>query len=352
MMPSMILSGLFCGALLGFVMQRGRFCLTGGFRDMYIAKNNRMFYALLIAIAIQSLGVFTLIQLGVVQYDAGAFPWLGTIAGGYIFGLGIVYAGGCATGTWYRAGEGLIGSWIALATYMVMSAVMRSPHAEGLNQVLKTYSTEHNSIAATLGLSVWPLIALLVAVTLWVVRKELKKPKLRVATLPPRRRGLAHLLFEKRWHPFVTAVLIGLIALLAWPLSEATGRMFGLGITSPTANILQFLVAGQSKFLNWGVFLVLGIFLGSFIAAKASREFRVRAADAQTTLRSAAGGLLMGVGASMAGGCSIGNGLVMTAMMTWQGWVGLVFMILGVWTASWFLYVRPQRKAKLAAATA
>lgn len=52
----MILSGLICGALLGFVMQRGRFCLTGGFRDMYIAKNNRMFYALLIAISVQSVG--------------------------------------------------------------------------------------------------------------------------------------------------------------------------------------------------------------------------------------------------------------------------------------------------------
>jgi uncharacterized protein len=229
---------------------------------------------------------------------------------------------------------------------------MRSPHADGLNQVLKTYSTGHNSIAETFGFSVWPLIALLLVVTLWAVSKELRNPKLKVASLPPRRTGLAHLLFEKRWHPFVTAVLIGLIALLAWPLSEATGRMFGLGVTSPTANILQFLVAGQSKFLNWGVFLVLGIFLGSFIAAKASREFRVRAADAQTTLRSGLGGMLMGVGASMAGGCSIGNGLVMTAMMTWQGWIGLAFMILGVWTASWFLYVRPQRKAKLAAATA
>ncbi|NUV16422.1 hypothetical protein MS6207_00586 [Escherichia coli] len=64
-----------------------------------------------------------------------------------------------------------------------------------------------------------------------------------------------------------------MIALLAWPLSEATGRMFGLGITSPTANILQFLVAGDVKYINWGVFLVLGIFVGSFIAAKASREF-------------------------------------------------------------------------------
>ncbi|EOS0226016.1 thiosulfate utilization transporter TsuA/YeeE [Escherichia coli] len=348
-MFSMILSGLICGALLGFVMQRGRFCLTGGFRDMYIAKNNRMFYALLIAISVQSVGVFALIQAGLLTYEAGAFPWLGTVIGGYLFGLGIVLAGGCATGTWYRAGEGLIGSWIALFTYMVMSAVMRSPHASGLNQTLQHYTTEHNSIAETFNLSVWPLVAVLLVITLWVVMKELKKPKLKVATLPPRRTGIAHILFEKRWHPFVTAVLIGLIALLAWPLSEATGRMFG---TSPTANILQFLVAGDVKYINWGVFLVLGIFVGAFIAAKASREFRVRAADAQTTVRSGLGGVLMGFGASIAGGCSIGNGLVMTAMMTWQGWVGLVFMILGVWTASWLVYVRPQRKARLATAAA
>ncbi|STG42011.1 inner membrane protein [Escherichia coli] len=64
-------------------MQRGRFCLTGGFRDMYIAKNNRMFYALLIAISVQSVGVFALIQAGLLTYEAGAFPWLGTVIGGY-----------------------------------------------------------------------------------------------------------------------------------------------------------------------------------------------------------------------------------------------------------------------------
>lgn len=347
-----IFSGLICGALLGFVMQRGRFCLTGGFRDMYIAKNNRIFYALLIAIAVQSIGVFALISGGWLSYDAGAFPWLGTLFGGYVFGIGIVMAGGCATGTWYRAGEGLLGSWIALFAYMLTSAVMRSAHLTGFNQQLGKFSTAHNSIADTLGISVWPLIALLVVVTLAVVVKELRKPKLKMATLPPKRTGLAHLLFEKRWHPFVTAILIGLIATLAWPLSEATGRHFGLGITSPSANIIQYLVMGDSKFLNWGVFLVLGIFLGSFIAAKASREFRLRAADARTSVRSFGGGILMGFGASIAGGCSIGNGLVMTAMMTWQGWVGLAFMILGVWTASWFLFIRPQRKARLQTASA
>lgn len=234
---------------------------------------------------------------------------------------------------------------------MVTSAVMRSSHLAAFNQQMTTYSTPHNAIAATFGLSPWPFIAVLVLLTLWLARRELKKPKLAVAALPAKKTGLAHLLFEKRWHPFATAVLIGLIATLAWPLSIASGRHFGLGITAPSANIVQYLVIGDDKFINWGVFLVLGIFLGAFIAAKGSGEFRLRAADAATTVRSGAGGILMGFGATTAGGCSIGNGLVMTAMLTWQGWVGLAFMILGVWTASWYLFVRPRRQETLRAAS-
>lgn len=347
-MVQMIVTGLLCGALLGFVMQRGRFCLTGGFRDMYIAKDNRMFYALLIAIAVQSLGVFGLIQFGLVEFSAGTFPWVATIIGSFIFGIGIVFAGGCATGTWYRAGEGLLGSWIALFGYMFMSAVMRTGVLAPIDQSMKSVQFGTNSIAETTGLSVWLFIAIFVGIVLWIVIRERKKPKVAIPAMRPKRSGLAHLLFEKRWHPFFTAVLVGLIAILAWPLSEATGRMYGLGITTPSANILQYLVTGDMTFVNWGVFLVLGIFLGSLIAAKGSREFRFRMPDAKTGIRSFIGGNLMGFGASLAGGCSIGNGLVMTAMMTWQGWVSLLFMILGTWTASYFVFIRPYTKKKKA----
>ncbi|GED33113.1 membrane protein [Brevibacillus centrosporus] len=347
MVGQMIFTGLLCGALLGFVMQRGRFCLTGGFRDMFLAKDYRMFYALLIAIAIQSIGVFALIQMGLIQFKSGSFAWLGTIIGSFVFGIGIVLAGGCATGTWYRAGEGLIGSWIALFAYMLMSAVMKSGVLVPVNEAFKGYTVPTNSIPATFGTSVWPFILILTAITLYLVVKHLRKPKVAIPALRAKRTGLAHLLFEKRWHPFVTAILVGLIAMLAWPLSEATGRMSGLGITTPSANILQYIVTGDSeKYINWGVFLVLGILIGSFIAAKASREFRFRAPDAKTTISSFSGGILMGFGASLAGGCSIGNGLVMTAMMTWQGWVSLSFIILGTWTASYFVYVRPRLQAK------
>jgi hypothetical protein len=340
----MVISGLIVGALLGFVMQRGRFCLTGGFRDMYIAKNNRMFYALLIAIAVQSIGVYALISLGAFEYTAGQLSLWATIAGSYIFGIGIVMAGGCATGTWYRAGEGLVVSWIALAGYMLSAAIMKSGPLGSFTTNVRSYTVGNDSIADTFGTSAWVFVVLLALIVALILYRESKKPRLKVAQPKPKKTGLAHQLFERRWHPYFTAVLVGIAAIIAWPASAATGRVFGLGITTPSANVLQYLVTGDNRFINWGVFLVLGILIGSYLAAKGSHEFRVRVPDAKTCVRSGAGGLLMGFGASIGGGCSIGNGLVMTAMMTWSGWIALLFMILGTWTASYFIFIRPAKQ--------
>ena len=345
-MTFMILTGLLVGALLGFVLQRGRWCLTGGFRDMYIAKDNRMFYALLLAITVQSVIVYALIAAGKVQFAAGTFSLVAIISGAFVFGIGIILAGGCATGTWYRAGEGLIGSWAALGFYMLTAAMMKTGVLAGVTTSVSSVGVVNNSMAETLHVNIWILIAVLVLVLVVsvVLINYARRPKVKIPQLKPKKLGLAHILFEKRWSPFVTAVLVGLIATIAWPVSEATGRMFGLGVTVPTANILQYAVTGDNQFLNWGMFLVLGLFIGSFIAAKASGEFRWRVPNAKTMVTSSAGGVLMGIGASLAGGCSIGNGLVMTAMMTWQGWIALVFMILGVWVASYFVFVRPTKQ--------
>lgn len=337
-----MITGLLCGFLFGFVLQRGRFCITGAFRDMYVTKNNKMFIALLIAITVQSVGFFLLNEIGVLNVaPAENFAPIAVLVGAFVFGIGIVLAGGCATGTWYRAGEGLIGSWVALIVYMLFSAMMRTGPLGELNSGLKSLATtEQKTIYETLGISPWILVVILSAVTLFLVYKQLSKPKVKLATMKPKKTGLAHILFEKRWNPFVTAVIIGLIATVAWPLSVATGREFGLGITGPSANIMQFLVTGDSKFINWGVFLVLGILIGSFVAAKGANEFRFRVPDVDTILKSAAGGILMGIGATWAGGCSIGNGMVETSFFSWQGWVSLPVMILGTWVAAYFTIVR------------
>ena len=55
----------------------------------------------------------------------------------------------------------------------------------------------------------------------------------------------------------------------------------------------------------------------------------------------------MGFGASVAGGCSIGNGLVETATMSWKGWIALASMILGAWFMSYFIFIKPMKSSKI-----
>ncbi|HCZ9971031.1 TPA: YeeE/YedE family protein [Staphylococcus aureus] len=350
----MIFSGLIVGGLLGFVMQRTRFCLTGGFRDMYVQKNNKMFYALLIAITIQSIGLLILTATSILQIPAHSFPILGTVIGSFIFGIGIVLAGGCATGTWYRAGEGLISSWIALVLYAVTAAITKTGILKPVMDKINQPTNVNSDMSQTTGIPFWGLVVILTIITIFLVVRTLNNKKVRVAfpKLKQRYTGIRYYLFEKRYHPFIAAIAIGLIALLAWPMSVSTGRNDGLGITTPSANLVHFLITGETKFIDWGVFLVLGIFIGSYIAARGSREFKWRLPDKITIRNSAIGGICMGFGASVAGGCSIGNGLVETATMTWQGWIALASMIVGVWTMSHFIFVRPMKKVKQQSAKA
>lgn len=341
-----IISGLIVGILLGFVMQRTRFCLTGGFRDMYVQKNNKMFYALLVAISVQSIGLLALTSFNIITIESTTFPLIGTIIGSFIFGIGIVLAGGCATGTWYRAGEGLIGSWIALVLYAVTAAITKTGVLLPLMEFINKPTNVNSSMSETTGIPNWILVLIVTAITVYLVVKTLRKPKPKVAVpqLKQKYTGIRHYLFEKRYHPFIAGIAVGIIALIAWPMSYSTGREGGLGITTPSTNLVNFLVTGDTKLIDWGVLLILGIFVGSYIAAKGSKEFKWRLPDKKTIRNSAVGGICMGFGASVAGGCSIGNGLVQTAVMTWQGWIALLSMILGVWFISYFVFIKPMKQ--------
>lgn len=325
----MILTGLLLGAALGFVLQRGRFCVTGAFRDVFVSKNTRWLTAFLIVIAVQSVGIFALQAAGIIAPKTTDLPILAVVIGGFIFGFAIVMAGGCATGTYYRAGEGLVGSWLALITYAGFAAIMKTGVLKPFNDGVRDVTVPVRSIHESLGISPWILVVVLAGVVGAAAWHHLSKPKRTLATLPPRRTGVSHLLLEKAWHPFATAIVIGLIAIAAWPLSTWAGRNGGLGITTPSSNLVNLLVTGDTTYLDWGLMLVVGILVGSYIAAKASGEFRVRVPSAQIATRSVIGGALMGIGAALAGGCTIGNAMVETAQFTYQGWLSFAFMLLG-----------------------
>ncbi|MFC7375284.1 YeeE/YedE family protein [Brachybacterium sp. GCM10030267] len=343
----MILTGLLLGAALGYVLQRSRFCVTGAFRDLYMARSARYFIPFLLAIAIQAVGVAALTGAGVIAPEPSTFAPLAVIGGGLVFGIGIVMAGGCATGTYYRAGEGLLGSWVALIFYALSAAVMKFGPLGGFTEAARAPALGDATIQETLGVSMWvPTIVFAGLVGVLVVRQVRRSAgRAKAASLPARRTGIGHYLADVPWTPWVGAVLLGLIAIAAWVLSTASGRNGGLGITTPSAKIVTFLTTGDITLVDWSVMLVLGILVGSFLAARLSGEFRWRVPDAPTMLRSAGGGVAMGIGAALAGGCTIGNALVETSLFSYQGWVSLAAMVIGTWAAAWFFIVRPQKVA-------
>lgn len=344
----MIFSGLVLGIVLGFVFQRGRFCVTGAFRDVWLSRSTRWLTAFLLAILVQAVIVQGLLGAGLIQAGVPKIVWGGVIAGSFLFGIGIVLAGGCATGTYYRSGEGLLGSWIALIFYALGASVMKSGALQDVNAWARSNPSEITTIHGVLGISPWLLIGVLAVIVGWAIWKQISGRQSAVATLKSRRTGLAGVLVGRPWTPLATAVVVGVIAALAYPLSNATGRAAGLGITTPSANIVQFLTTGDGQYIDWGVLFVLGLIPGSYIAAKASGEFRLRAPDAQTVLRSVGGGSLMGIGASIAGGCTIGNSLVQTSLFGVQGWTAFLFTFLGVGFAARFFVQTHKREGAVA----
>ncbi len=118
---------LLFGLFIGVVMQRSRFCFVKAFREPFLTGDGEMTKAVILAVVIGVIGFSILKWTDLKDWDAqvaSAF-WLGSLLGGAIFGIGMSLSGGCATGCLWRAGEGQIKLWIAIAAFGVSGSLFR-----------------------------------------------------------------------------------------------------------------------------------------------------------------------------------------------------------------------------------
>ena len=115
------------GISFGFILQKSRFCFTASMRDPYLTGGTMLTRAVLIALAITSIG-FTAIKYGdflrglPISGQSYVVPIsIATAIGAFIFGIGMVIAGGCASGTLMRVGEGFSIQIVALFFFIVGS---------------------------------------------------------------------------------------------------------------------------------------------------------------------------------------------------------------------------------------
>ena len=80
-------SGLFIGIAFGILLQRTQFCFVSGFRRFLFEKNFRFLTALLIAVSVQSIGLFTLAEFELIKIPTSQLPMLASILGGLLFGM-------------------------------------------------------------------------------------------------------------------------------------------------------------------------------------------------------------------------------------------------------------------------
>ena len=112
------------GISFGYVLQRSRFCFTASLRDPVIAGSTSILRAVIVSILIMTI-TFPIIQYTSLLQGASDIPGLihpvgfHTAIGGFLFGVGMVIAGGCATGTLMRIGEGFLMQVIVLIGFLI-----------------------------------------------------------------------------------------------------------------------------------------------------------------------------------------------------------------------------------------
>ncbi|MCW8955910.1 MAG: YeeE/YedE thiosulfate transporter family protein, partial [Gammaproteobacteria bacterium] len=107
---------ILAGFGIGFILHRSRFCFSRVFREPFMTAEGEMTKAMILAIALGAPVGAALIAKGAIDPYL-AIPsrfWLGSLSGGLVFGIGMVFAGGCASGSLWRVGEGHIKLMVAV----------------------------------------------------------------------------------------------------------------------------------------------------------------------------------------------------------------------------------------------
>jgi uncharacterized membrane protein YedE/YeeE len=340
-----IVSGLVIGGLIGFILQRGRFCMNTAFRDTIFIKDLTMFRAYLIALIVMIVGSNILNDMGIIHLKAQTFYPMANIIGGYIFGLGIVMAGGCGSGIIYRMGEGQLASWVAVLGFFLGIGMTTQGVLKPVNQLFRSVKI------GPPGMTLFGLFGDSPAIK-WVV----------IAVL-----CIAFFLFTLRSKPFslrkqkgfywsVTAVLMGIMGIITFWASEhwgSPGFARGLNFTTPTGEFFFSLLTGDAKStffpmydlgpfkVTWAEFYIVGVPIGAAISAKILNEFTWKIAPAGEMLTVLAGSMMMGFGAVCAGGCNVGQALTGFTTLSIGSIVATVAIIAGNWSMVYIKFIKP-----------
>ncbi|MFB6194599.1 MAG: YeeE/YedE family protein [Haloplanus sp.] len=379
------------GLAFGVLLQKARFCFVSAFRDFVAFKDTRVLKGVIAGIVVMTLFWSLQATLG---YFRGFWtpPWgLASLFGGFVFGVGMTMAGGCASGTLYRAGQGYVQFWLTLL-FMGVGYVVFAYAFPTLRSVYFEPLRFGEGMTLYLALP-WPpvvtgaLVATVIVLLYAFVRGRARLPDeprggtdvaadTRAQAAFPGRSlsalslGLRELVDGTRdyvdavrsddrplsvrlrdsWDARTAGIGLALVASLwfwvygAWAITGSEAKWTGWLLSQAGVDVGNveywgsILFRGGDISVTVDMLMVLSVVVGSFLAAKLSGDFRIRWPKRERLANPVVGGLLMGVGSRLAPGCNIANLFSGVALLSLHSILAGAGIVLGTYVMTHWLY--------------
>ena len=336
---AMTAGGLLIGALFGSLAQQTNYCTMGAISDWRLSGNLNRLGAVALAAAVAILGAQALDAYGVTDlsksiYLSPRINWLGALAGGMIFGAGMVYAGGCPSRTLIQAGGGDMRGVFSLAVMAITAYATISGVLSGLRVGIDSATAIDlkRHAATSQGLDdLLALAGLQPETARWSAALLTAVPLLAFAF------GKAGVLAAPR--NLVAGVAVGGLAVAGWALTGMAVDDFAvvpvqpasLSFVKPVGDAIDWLERSTALGLpGFGAASVFGVVAGALVSSWMSGTARLAGfADRGDVLRHLLGGIAMGFGGVMALGCTIGQGVTGISTLAVQSLIACSAIVLG-----------------------
>ncbi len=379
---AMIWSTFALAVVMGAIVNKTNFCTMGAVSDWVNMDDKGRMRSWLFAIAVALLGVSILESLGLANTD-NAFPpyrsgnliWAENILGGFLFGIGMTFGSGCGNKTLIRLGGGNLKSIMVFFLIGIIAYFMVNP-LPGSDQTLMSLlfldwirplsiplESGHQDLGTLLAGSenaasgrLWIGIIITLALLIFVfLSSDFRK------SLDNILGGLVvglvvigawyvtsniQLAYESDFDGDVTVTLREYLdpTTSQWDMSEAvhenwesakpdmnSGSPQSLTFINPSGQALGYVATGFDQVkLTFGVALVFGVILGSFLWSIVTKSFRIEwFASVGDFFNHLLGGILMGFGGVLAMGCTIGQGITGVSTLAVGSILSLVSIIFG-----------------------
>ena len=309
-------AGMAGGVLLGLAARLGRFCTLGAIEDLLYGGDDTRMRMWGLAIATAMGATFAMVGAGIFAleetiYHQAAFSPLAAIFGGWLFGYGMALSGNCGYGALARMGGGDIRAFVmvlvlGVSSYVALSGPLAPMRIALVDMTrLPVSSSGYAQVLSSLtGISMlaWGGV-FAVAIAVFCLRA-------------PAFRAQPAALF---WGVVVGLAIASGFGLSAWVthVTFEAGRVEGHTFSAPIGESLIYWMTSTAGSMTFATGSVTGVVAGAFAGSLIKGHFRWEACeDPRELKRQLVGALLMGCGAALAVGCTVGQGLSAIATLS------------------------------------